>query len=145
MFLFVRSSGDWEGLEAAILGACATADEWPAQVAAAIYAGVDHAIEHLGVAEALDLEASTGAPSLSRYESVIAKLTGYLRSRAPMDQRLPVSTDEALVAGMVGLVGDHLRMGRLERLRELRPDLVLLTLLPYVGFSEAQRWASLRT
>jgi hypothetical protein len=55
---------------------------------------------------------------------------------------LPGSTDEALVAGVVGLVGDHLRIGRVDRLLELRPDLVLLTLLPYLGFSEAQRWAN---
>lgn len=49
-----------------------------------------------------------------------------------------------LVAGLVGLVGDHLRIGRPERLRELRPELVLLTLLPYLGFIEAQRWAGSR-
>ena len=35
---------------------------------------------------------------------------------------------------MVGLVGDHLRIRRLDRLEELRPELVLLTLLPYLGF-----------
>ena len=62
--------------------------------------------------------------------------------RAPRDTRLPASTDEALVAGIVGLVGDHLRVGRLDRLAELRPELVLLTLLPYLGFTEAQRWAN---
>jgi hypothetical protein len=43
---------------------------------------------------------------------------------------------------VVGLVGDHLRIGRVDRLLELRPDLVLLALLPYLGFSEAQRWAN---
>jgi hypothetical protein len=128
-------------LEAAILGGCATAGEWPAQIAAAIYDGVDYALSHPEIADTLARETSSVAPPLGRYESAIAKLTGFLRSRAPADQRLPVSTDEALVAGLVGLVGDHLRMGRLDRLRELRPDLVLLTLLPYVGFSEAQKWA----
>jgi hypothetical protein len=43
---------------------------------------------------------------------------------------------------MVGLVGDHVRIGRLDRLAELRPELVLLTLLPYLGFEEAQSWAN---
>lgn len=62
--------------------------------------------------------------------------------RAPHDRRLPVSTDEAMVAGVVGLVGDHVRIGRPERLTELRPELVLLTLLPYLGFAEARRWAN---
>jgi hypothetical protein len=43
---------------------------------------------------------------------------------------------------MVGLVGDHLRIGRQDRLEELRPELVLLTLLPYLGFDEARKRAN---
>jgi hypothetical protein len=57
--------------------------------------------------------------------------------------RLPGSTDEASVAGIVVLVGGHIRIGRLERLAELRSELILLTLLPYVSFSETQCWANL--
>ena len=53
-----------------------------------------------------------------------------------------MASDEALVAGIVGLVGDHVRIGRLDRLAELKPELVQLTLLPYLGFAESQRWAS---
>jgi len=128
-------------LERAMLDACAAEEEWPAQVAAGICAGVDFAIAHPEVAETLAADAP-GADTLRRYESVIGRLTGFLRAKAPLQHRLPGATDEALVAGMVGLVGDHLRIGRLDRLRELRPDLVLLTLLPYLGFAEAQRWAN---
>lgn len=128
-------------LEAAVLEACAAEQQWPAQVAAGIYAGVDYAIAHPEVAEILAFEAATGAETLSRYESVVGRLAGFLRVRAPIDDRLPGATDETLVAGIVGLVGDHLRIGRLDRLEELRPELVLLTLLPYLGFSEAKRWA----
>jgi hypothetical protein len=72
----------------------------------------------------------------------VARLAAILRARAPVGSRLPGSTDEALVAGIVGLVGDHVRLGRLERLDDLRPELVLLTLLPYLGFAEAHRWAN---
>lgn len=129
-------------LEAAVLEACAAEEEWPAQVAAGICAGVDFAVAHPELAEALAADAPVESGSLQRYESVIGRLAGFLRARAPIDDRLPGATDEALVAGMVGLVGDHLRIGRLDRLEELRPELVLLTLLPYLGFSEAQRWAN---
>lgn len=129
-------------LEAAVLDACAGEEEWPAQVAAGICAGVDYAIAHPEVAEILASDAPQGAATLQRYEGVIARMTGFLRGRAPQLERLPGSTDEALVAGMVGLVGDHLRIGRTDRLEELRPELVLLTLLPYLGFSEAQKWAN---
>jgi hypothetical protein len=129
-------------LEAAMFDACAGEEEWPAQIAAGICAGVDHAIAHPEVAETLASEAPRGADTLRRYELVIGRLAAFLREKAPVANRLPGSTDEALVAGMVGLVGDHLRIGRLDRLEELRPELVLLTLLPYLGFAEAQRWAN---
>ena len=79
---------------------------------------------------------------MRRYERVIGRLAGFIQIKAPIESRLPGSTDEALVAGVVGLVGDHLRIGRIDRLEELRPELVLLTLLPYLGFAEAQRWAN---
>jgi hypothetical protein len=129
-------------LETAVLRACADEDEWPARVAAGICAGVDYAIAHPEVVEVLAYDAPRGAATLQRYEGVIGRLTGFLRVSAPQVERLPGSTDEALVAGMVGLVGDHLRIGRTDRLEELRPELVLLTLLPYLGFSEAQKWAN---
>lgn len=129
-------------LETAVLDACSAEEEWPAQVAAGICAGVDYAIANPELAEILAADARAGTDSLRRYESVIGRLAGFLRVKAPIEERLPGATDEALVAGMVGLVGDHLRIGRLDRLEELRPELVLLTLLPYLGFSEAQKWAN---
>lgn len=129
-------------LETAVLDACAGETEWPAQVAAGIYAGVDFAIAHPEVADSLVDDGGSAAENTRRYESVIGRLAGFIRVKAPEGERLPGSTDEALVAGVVGLVGDHLRIGRVDRLLELRPDLVLLTLLPYLGFSEAQRWAN---
>jgi hypothetical protein len=128
-------------LESAVLDACAGEAEWPAQVAAGIYAGIDYAIAHPEVAETLSSGPGTGGDTLGRYETVVGRLAGFLRIKAPVE-RLPGATDEALVAGMVGLVGDHLRIGRVDRLAELRPDLVLLTLLPYLGFAEAQDWAN---
>jgi hypothetical protein len=130
------------GLEAVILGACAGEAEWPARVAAAIYAGVDFAIANPALARGLTIDDHPEGGLASPYVRLIARLTGFLRAKAPTETRLPASTDEALVAGIVGLVGDHIRIGRLDRLAKLRPELVLLTLLPYLGFSEAQRWAN---
>jgi hypothetical protein len=129
-------------LEVAVLDACAGEEEWPAQVAAGICAAVDYAIAHPEIGETLAFERFSGPDALQQYETLIGRLAGFLRVQAPIEARLPVSTDEALVAGVVGLVGDHLRIGRYERLSELRADLVLLTLLPYLGFAEAQLWAN---
>src|SRR6476469_6784426 len=114
-------------LESAVLQACAAEELWPAQVAAGIYAGVDYAIAHPEVAEALAYDSTADLEGIRRDESVIGRLACFLRVKAPIQGRLPVATDETLVAGMVGLVGDHLRIGRLDRLEQLRPDLVLLT------------------
>jgi hypothetical protein len=129
------------GLETALFDACATEEEWPAQIAAGVYAGVDFAIANPAVARELTRDAAVEAHSMRRYERVIGRLAGFIQVRAPIGSRLSASTDEALVAGMVGLVGDHIRIGRLDRLAELRPELVLLALLPYLGFSEAKHWA----
>ena len=135
----MASSPALTNLEAAVLDACGREDEWPAQIAAGIYAGVDYAIAHPEVAETLAFDAGRDADTLHRYESVIGRLAGFLRFNAPAADRLPGATDEVLVAGIIGLVGDHLRLDRLDRLQELRPELVLLMLLPYLGFTEAKR------
>lgn len=125
-------------LEAAVLDACAEEVEWPARIAAGIYAGVDFAIARPQVVDAV----SVGAEPIRDYESLIDRFAGYIQVRAPIEKRLPGTPDETLVAGIVGMVGDHVRLGRTERLSELRADLVLLTLLPYLGFAEAQEWAN---
>lgn len=130
------------GLETAVLDACAGAGDWPAQIAAGICAGVDFAIANPTVARELIADATATPGCLQRYERVVGRLAGFIQVKAPLGTRLPPSTDEALVAGIVGLVGDHIRIGRVDRLAELRPELVLLILLPYLGFSEAQRWAN---
>jgi hypothetical protein len=129
-------------LETTVLDACGTEDEWPAQIAAAVYAGVDFAIANPLVARALSINMAADADSRRHYERAIGRLAGFIQVKAPIETRLTAATDEAVVANIVGLVGDHVRVGRLERLAELRPELVLLTLLPYLGFQEAQRWAN---
>lgn len=129
------------GLETAVLDACASEEEWPAQVAAGVCAGVDFAIANPVIARSLTVTSALETGNTLRYERLIGRLAGFIQVRAPIGARMPTSTDEALVAGIVGLVGDHIRIGRVERLSELRAELVLMTLLPYLGFAEAQRWA----
>ena len=108
-------------LETAVLAACAAQREWPAQIAAGVYAGVDYAIANPAVAHALTFEAAVESDSVRRYERVIGRFAGFIQIKAPLDSRLPGSTDEALVAGIVGLVGDHLRIGRVDRLERAAP------------------------
>jgi hypothetical protein len=125
-----------------VRGACAARGEWPAQVAAGINAGVDFVIDHSALAEAWVAEVSPNLAYSKHYQPVIERLAALIRMRAPVETRLPGSTDEALVAGIVGLVGDHVRLGRLDRLAQLKPELVQLALLPYLGFADSQEWAN---
>ena len=129
-------------LEDAILAACRAETEWPARIAAGVYAGIDFAILNPDILEAVSPSLESEAERLAGYEALIARLTRFLQDEAPSGTRLPGSTDEALVGGVVGLVGDHLRLDRADRLGELRPDLALLVLLPYLGFAEAKSWAT---
>lgn len=118
---------------AAVRAACTGQGEWPARIAAGVYAGIDFAIANPAVVE---------ADSPGRYDELVKRLSALFQADAPVGSRLPGSRDEALVAGIVGVVGDHIRLGRVDRLSSLRPDLVLMILLPYLGFVEAQRWAN---
>jgi hypothetical protein len=137
--LFGRLLGD---LEASVVSACDACEEWPEQVAAGIYAGVGFAIDNPSVVDALLVLETSGTASESGYTTTIVRLARLISRDAPEGSRLPGSTDEALVAGIVGLVGDHVRVERFKALEALRPDLVLLALLPYLGFSEARGWAN---
>jgi hypothetical protein len=127
-------------LETTLADACAVPAEWPAQIAAGVYAGVDFAIANPAL---MEMAMRDQGERISLYQRVVGRLAELIQLRAPVEKRLPGATDEALVASIVGLVGDHVRVGRLERLAELRPELVLLTLLPYLGFADAQHWANL--
>lgn len=137
-----RLPGPLGDLEASVLDACAAQDEWPAQVAAGVNAGVDFVIDNSELARAWVAEATPELDYRSRYEAVVGRLAELIRLRAPVNARLPAATDEALVAGIVGLVGDHVRLNRLDRLAELKPELVQITLLPYLGFAQSQHWAN---
>jgi hypothetical protein len=130
-----------EGLEAAILDACVAETRWPARISAGINAGVDLAIANPAIIRTLTVDPLYDGDCKERYDRLVGRLAGFVRVKAPVGQRSP-ATSEAAVGGIVGLVGDHIRTGRLDRLEELRPELVLLTLLPYLGFEEAQRWAN---
>jgi hypothetical protein len=130
-----------DDFEARVADACMGQEQWPAQIAAGIYAGIEYAIDHPAVIDALFASETTIRPASGQTRAV-KRLAALISRDAPDGSRLPGSTDEALVAGIIGLVGDHIRVGRFDDLRRLRPDLVLLATLPYLGFDEARRLAN---
>ena len=73
--------------------------------------------------DTLASDADPGADTLRRYETVTGRLAGLLQATAPRDKRLPGSTDEAQVAGMVGLVGEYI--GRIYYESKRRPHFLI--------------------
>lgn len=126
-------------LQSAILEACGREDEWPAKLAAGIYAALDFAAADRAAARILIVDVWDRNEG-DHYRQMIGCFSKLLGELAPRDERLPTSSDEALVGSIATVVADHVRSGRLNRLGAIAPELVHLTLLPYLGFDEAKRW-----
>jgi hypothetical protein len=127
-------------LQRAVRDACHRQAEWPARVAAAIYATLDFAVAEPEAICALTRDALTQRPDgPSRYLEQLERFASLLHAEAPGESQLPAFTEQALIGAIAITIADHLRAGTLDRLREAGPELVELTLRPYLGREEARR------
>ncbi len=127
-------------LEAAVLGACEQYAEWPAKVAAGIYATLDFAVADDAACSCFAIESPPSGPEgRGRYALTIERFAELLGAAAP--QRRAISTDRAVIRSVAAMIAEHLRSGRQQRLGAIGPDLVQLVLLPYLSFAEAKSWA----
>jgi hypothetical protein len=117
-----------ERLRATVQGACPPEVEWPERVAAAICVLTRDAL----------LQRPAGA---DRLLELTAEFAAQLRALVPRDPRLPDSTEQALIGAVAMTIAEHLRGARLDRLREAGPQLVELSLRPYLGREQARRAA----
>jgi AcrR family transcriptional regulator len=128
-----------------LLRACATRQEWSAKVAAGVSAAVDYATAAPEEARLLVLDAVGADPVLAH--RVIASsdfLVGLLRNgreHGPRAATLPELTERALVGATMSVIGTRLVAGQSDLLPGLKPQLIQLVLMPYVGRGEAQRMA----
>jgi hypothetical protein len=136
----VDSSNSFALLQGTMREACEPEREWPAKLAAGIRAGLGFVAANPDAARALVTERQSGRSSGSPYQDLLNRLGALLGEIAPRDPRLPDSTDQAVVGGIVAVIVGHLHRDRLDQLAALGPDLVYLALLPYLGFSEAKSW-----
>lgn len=129
-------------LQGPVKRACRENEQWQAKIAAAIYAVLDFAVAEPAAARTLTIDPATRQLDDGRaYQEMIECFAALFDEVAPTDERLPVSSDVAVVGGIAKVVGDHLRSSRHRRLEEMGPELVQFALLPYLGFGEAKRWA----
>ncbi len=130
-------------LETAVMISCAEQSDWPSRVAAGVLATVDFAAADPAAARTLARGARASALDRAGVTPVIQRFAEMLGDGAPQDERLPASSDEALVATIAAIVGYHSRAGSTEALGESAADLVFLALLPYAGFAAASHSSAL--
>jgi hypothetical protein len=132
-----------EELELAVMRACARSGEWPEKVAVGIRAALDFAAANPEAARvlAIDVRTSGSGTDYLRLVELFSELLGAEAPREPPG--VSDASDRAVVGGIATVVAMHLRSGTLDRLPHAAPELTYLALLPYLGFEEAKRWASL--
>jgi hypothetical protein len=131
-----------EQLQVAVAKGCAVdPGAWESRFAGGIRAALSFAVANPAAARALVDSRAAGPEGAGNYRELIDRFTAQVGSCAPRHDRLPLSSDEALVANIAGVVNGCLHSGSAERLDEMAPYLIYLALLPYVGFEEAWRWS----
>jgi hypothetical protein len=144
-----RRSSDFDAavaaIEAAIVDHCAPELEWPARIAAGIRAALAFTAANPDAARALMIDSRVDeSEEAGDYLRMIGRFAEMLGQQAPHAQRLPASSDRAVVSAIATIVSSHVRAGTIERLANGGTDMIFLVLLPYVGFEEASRWSGSR-
>jgi hypothetical protein len=119
---------------------------WEAQVVAAIKAMLSFCGAQPVRARAMASNSpSPGSGDHSPERALVAFLACELSRVAPSGSRVPVGSDESVIATMAAIVRDRLFSGDREELLACAPDLVCLALLPYLEFSQMADWAESAT
>jgi len=138
--------GAFADLRARIDEACATRDEWPAQVAVGVRAAFAFAASHPDAARLLTCEAlARGEQGQLHYRGMISYFATLLlpgRDLCPGDGAPAAIAESAAVAGLTLLVGRRLELGREDELPTAAAGAAEFVLTPYVGIDEARRIAS---
>jgi AcrR family transcriptional regulator len=123
--------------------ACAAQADWPLKVRAGVIAALDLAAAEPLRVRLLVAEPLTAGPRLAYcHDLLVERFAPRLRQgRRDSGATLPPMLEEALIGGIAGVLADHLRSDRVASLSGLAPQLVELTLTPYIGAAEAKRVA----
>jgi AcrR family transcriptional regulator len=123
--------------------AAASYEEWPQKVRAALatllrFLAAEPELARLSMIEPI----AAGGEIADRYRASLQGLVEILKAGHPepaSGRPLPEATEETLVGGIVSLIVREISAGRADRLEKLLPDVVELTLAPYLGVEEAAR------
>lgn len=119
--------------------------EWSEQISAAIEIFLEMVVKEPARARLCIVEAqAAGGAALARYQAMLEKVAPKLREgreHNPRSSRLPDGLEVAIVGGLAWLVHQRLIAGRDEEIKAMLPEMLQVTLTPYVGEVEASRAA----
>jgi len=120
-------------------------EEWPQKVRAALGTMLSFLAGEPELARVCMIEpVAAGGEIAAKHRASMQGFVEILKAGRPQHsgaRPLPEATEATLVGGIVSLIVREINAGRTERLEQLLPDLVELTLAPYLGGEEASRLA----
>jgi AcrR family transcriptional regulator len=120
-------------------------EEWPQKVRAALATMLRFLAGEPELARVCMIEPiAAGGEIAAKHRASMQGFVEILKAGRPEhsgERPLPEATEATLVGGIVSLIVREINAGRTEQLEELLPDLVELTLAPYLGGEEASRLA----
>jgi AcrR family transcriptional regulator len=132
-------------IRASMQAAAESFEEWPQKVRAALATMLRFLAGEPDLARLCMVEPiSAGGEIAARHRASMQGFVGILRAGRPEhsgERPLPEVTEETLVGGIVSLIVREISSGRGAELEQLLPDLVELTLSPFLGAEEAERLA----
>jgi len=118
---------------------------WVEQISAALEIFLEMVSNEPARARLLIVESqAAGGEALKRYQAMLERVAPKLREgreHNPRAGRLPEGLEVAIVGGLAWLVHQRLIAGRDAEIRGLLPEMLQVTLTPYVGEVEAGRAA----
>jgi AcrR family transcriptional regulator len=120
-------------------------EEWPQKVRAALGTMLRFLAGEPELARVCMIEPiAAGGEIAARHRASMQGFVEILKAGRPQhsgERPLPEATEATLVGGIVSLIVREINAGRTAQLEQLLPDLVELTLAPYLGGEEAARLA----
>lgn len=118
---------------------------WPDQIAAGLEVFLEMVVAEPARARLCIVESqAAGGAALARYQAMLESVAPKLREGRefnPRASRLPDGLEIAVVGGLVWLVHQRLVTGQVDGLKALLPEMLQVTLTPYIGEAEAGRLA----
>ena len=118
---------------------------WAEQISAALEIFLEMVTNEPARARLCIVESqAAGGASLARYQAMLESVAPKLREgrlHNPRSGRLPDGLEVAIVGGLAWLVHQRLITGRDDEIKALLPEMLQVTLTPYVGEVEASRAA----